>query len=437
MMIRMNSNTSDWNIWIKGMMMRCIIAVGVLVVLFTGVVRGQFKQAITGADFDRWVMAQHVELQQVLDQTVPANSGCFVTGPLQPTLESFPEYEKVYHAVRVVCPSLESVDSIAELFTGNEKFDIVGASTYIDDASDDLPGFRGVLVRLNWQDTTAHMALLTIQQLRFLIWGQRSLLTARMVTDSVRLAEYAHAVSDYLYSLDVHRDATVPDAGIYGLPDSIALLAPDPDYIIQGYQNYKDFLHSYRAIYTEYASGVLEFIPGDSLLTAIKNESPSAAFPNKEAPRLQEELEEFYERGGDPRVMETLTRTGFDSLRPGEYFFAVALDGEIRFGRELLREEVQRIETETGRKVPRGNHAFLFPGEPLLTAGAFFVERDERPRLTAVNAQSGHYFYSNVTETIHEDIAERSNYYLSTIGHFFEALDSLGINHDNVLISKF
>ena len=157
----------------------------------------------------------------------------------------------------------------------------------------------------------------------------------------------------------------------------------------------------------------------------------------KEAARLQEEYQEFFERGGDIRVMQTLTKEGFDTLRTGEYFFAVGLSGKIRFGRELLRKEVKRIEQETGRKVPRANHAFLFPGEPVLTAGAFFIDERAPTKLIKVNAQSGHYFYSNVTETIREDIAERSDHYLLTLGHLFRSLDSLGIPYDGILISKF
>jgi hypothetical protein len=112
------------------------------------------------------------------------------------------------------------------------------------------------------------------------------------------------------------------------------------------------------------------------------------------------------------------------------------MNGTVRFGRELLREEVKRLEKETGRKVARANHAFLFPGEPVLTAGAFFIARDSLPHLVEVNGQSGHYFYSNVTPTIREDIAVRSNSYLLTLGHFFRALDRLGIPYDGILIRK-
>ncbi|UCE24832.1 MAG: hypothetical protein JSU74_01920, partial [Candidatus Zixiibacteriota bacterium] len=156
-----------------------------------------------------------------------------------------------------------------------------------------------------------------------------------------------------------------------------------------------------------------------------------------EAPMLQHEYRKFFDRGGDTRVMETLTQAGFDTLAEGEYFFAVSLAGKIRFGRELLRAEVEHLEKQTGRKVPRANHAFLFPGEPVLTAGAFFIEKDDVPKIARVTAQSGHYFYSNVSKTIREDISQRSDHYLLTLGHFFGALRDLGIPYDNILISKF
>ena len=92
---------------------------------------------------------------------------------------------------------------------------------------------------------------------------------------------------------------------------------------------------------------------------------------------------------------------------------------------------------ETGKEVPRANHAFLFPGEAILTAGAFFVDvENDSPVLTRVNAQSGHYFYSNVSSSIQNDIAVRSDEYLLTLGHFFIALESLGIPYDAIRVSK-
>ena len=74
--------------------------------------------------------------------------------------------------------------------------------------------------------------------------------------------------------------------------------------------------------------------------------------------------------------------------------------------------------------------------EAVLSAGAFFIDDVTEPKLVKVNAQSGHYFYSNIQETIREDIAKRSDYYLLTLDHFFKALDRIGIVYDDILISK-
>ena len=299
--------------------------------------------------------------------------------------------------------------------------------------------------------------LLTHHQNRWFIWAQDSLRSIAGEFSKPKVINipgphldtplklYAQEVASYLSALDQgFSDFEEPMASTYGLDSTIDFYAPPADYVIQGYANYKGLLHEHADIATDFARGILAFIPTDSLLGAFKANAPHMAFPNKEQAALQHELRKFFERGGDMRTMHTLTAETFASLPTGEYFWGMNVAGQIRFGRELLREEVERIEAETGRKAPRANHAFLFPGEPLLTAGAFWIEAEPEPgvlshdtRLTEVTAGSGHYFYSNIQPTIREDIAERSNEYIWTLGHFFRALDSLGIAYDNVLIRKY
>ncbi|MCH9025175.1 MAG: hypothetical protein IH931_07555, partial [candidate division Zixibacteria bacterium] len=242
---------------------------------------------------------------------------------------------------------------------------------------------------------------------------------------------------DYFYEIDKgNLDAPEPKAVDFGLEESFDLYAPAPDYVIQGYQNYKDYLKSHAEIITSNLSEILAFVPTETGLDRLKSEAPDIAYPNKEFPLLQEEFRKFIRRGGKMDYMRTLTKEVFDTLKTAEYFFAVGISGKVRFGRELLREEVKRIEAETGQKPARANHAFLFVGEPILTAGAFFIENEGEPRIVEVNTRSGHYFYSNITATIREDVAERSNDYFMTIGHFFRALDSLEIVYHDVLLRK-
>jgi hypothetical protein len=375
-------------------------------------------------------------LQARLTAAIPASEGCFVTGPLDPLFAYDVATHSIYHSVRIMCPSLAALDNALAALVADSGIEVIVRTEQTREPKrEHPPGYRGVLAEVG----AGHIVqFLTVQQLRWLIWARYALFVAPDSVNQEALDRYAIAVSDYLYDIEMGvENGLSPVAVDYGLPEELDLYAPAPDYVIQGYANYKAFLNQYRAIHTDYARGIVSFIPGDSLLTAFTLSAPPEAYPNKEAPKLQEEYREFFERRGNPRIMETLTGKGFDTLRDGEYFFAVNVNGQVRFGRELLREEVNRIESETGRKVPRANHAFLFPGEPVLTAGAFHVEHSEDgPRLVEVNGQSGHFFYSNIQPTIREDIAERSDHYLSTLGHFFQSLDSLGIRYESVLITK-
>lgn len=401
--------------------------------LCTPAVAGQGLEPWEGETFEQAIAAQNGGLQDTLRLIIPDHFGCLVTGPLDITL---PDSAFGFHTVRIVTPDIQLQERTLEQL---ERSDLLSV-TRVDRAYDTSfaafpPGIRGALVIL---EDGREISVFTAAQLRFLLWYRDNLHPMLSDVDTADAWPYARAVSSYLDAIEMEEPATPPVADSFGLPATVDLYAPAPDYVIQGYQNYKDFLQAHAAIYTDFVKGVLGFIPTDSLSFILKATAPKAAFPNKEFPKLQEELREFFERNGDFATMQTLTRAGFDTLRNGEYFFAVGLNGTVRFGRELLREEVKRIESETGKKAPRANHAFLFPGEPLLTAGAFFVHVvDSLPRLSELNAQSGHYFYSNVTPTIREDIAEKSDYYLLTLGHFLDALDSLGIDYSGVLIRKF
>jgi hypothetical protein len=390
---------------------------------------------ITGARFDSLIAAQNVEVQKELEKVFPESEGFFITGPLNSS--------DFFDEIRIICPNIESFKIYAQksselgkpmiLYFPDLDYDHMWKVQY---RRFDYNVEEGIF-NTSEQNPHGRISLLTIQSVIYQLWinGIDYEFLNNLPTDSIFL--YPNAVWEYLYNLDTGTTYIDPPKALdYNLPEEFDLYAPSPDYVIDGYQNYKDFLYSHAEIKTEFVSGITAFIPIDETLQSMKDNAPKAAFPNKEWPKLQEEYKKFFERGGDIRVMQTLTAEGFDTLQSGEYFFAVGLSGKVRFGRELLREEVDRIEKETGKKVPRANHAFLFPGEPILTAGAFFIDEHGENKLIKVNAQSGHYFYSNVSETIREDIAERSDYYLSTLGHFFKALDRLGISYENILISK-
>lgn len=412
---------------------RLVLLYAISLSVCCGAAHGQ-PNPIDSADFEMFIGSQHIEMQNTLRSLVAECEGCAVLGPLDPLMPRHPE--KVgYHEVRLVCDSLASAKRVVERLRATDSLDVRSVWWFLDQVADSGPyGFRGAIVLF---DHRPAVSVTTVNQARYLIWARAHIAGLGDGSGNRSLREYARALSDHLYALDKgYTDSQPPSASEFDLPDDVDFYATPPDYVIQGYQNYRNYLYAHAEIRTDFATGILSFVPGDSLIGALKANAPRALFPNKEAPMLQHEYRKYLERGGDTRAMQTLTRDGFDTLEAGEYFFAVGASGVIRFGRELLRQDVERIERETGRKVPRANHAFLFPGEAILTAGAFWIERGAMPKILEVNAQSGHYFYSNVSTTIRDDIAHRSDFYLSTLGHFFKALDSLGIPYERVLISK-
>ncbi len=365
--------------------------------------------SITGDDFDTLMAWQRPELQAQLDSFIDCPD-CWVTGPLASD-------RKFTRAP----------------MTWSHETSRFGRVTIICQGDSSHGETKRLLIECYGHVSDGRSPVLPLGYVRFNIWYKH------LLYDSIAMPEsYRDAVRSYLgQASSGHFDAIPPKAVEYGLPPELDFYPERPPYVIEGYQNYKDFLHSHAEIETEFISGVTAFVPTLETLDRLRKNAPREAFLNRETEKFQEEFREFLERGGQMSILQTLTREGFDTLKAGEYFFAVGMSGRIRFGRELMREEVKRIEEETGHKVPRANHAFLFPGEAILTAGAFFISDCEPGKISKVNAQSGHYFYSNIRPTIREDISEHSNYYLTTLGHFFNALDELAIPYDGIVVSKF
>lgn len=421
----------------KLMTRRAVLTVLTAVILVSPAQAGR-NDPVTGENLDYWINQQHPALQAKLMALLPESDGYFVTGPQNDPAMS-DDTAKIEAPLRILSTGIAPLADIIETIRADSTLEIDidngHNGTWERPLVDRLSTGKVITFTVTHRSgEKAFVRFSAWQQMRLCLW-----LAARPTPLPSKMEWYARELSDHLWEVNRGKlDADPPGVSEYNLADSVGFYAEPPDYVIEGYDNYMNFLHGHTAIYTEFARGVTAFTPSDSLLEAFKANAPDEAYPNKEWPMLQREFRKFFERGGDPAVMQTLTRGGFDTLQAGEYFFAVGLTGKIRFGRELLRSEVQRLEEETGRKVPRANHAFLFPGELVLTAGAFFVEDGETgPRLRRVTAQSGHYFYSNLQETIREDIAVRSNRYLLTLGHLFVSLDSLGIPYHDVLISKF
>lgn len=400
----------------------------ILILCILGVSLFAAEPPVNGRELDIWIDKQNLMLQDTLSVLLPESDGFMITGPLDP-FTNVQAGDILYGNVRVVAADI---------------YGVVRAKAVIDRA------FTSVQAVKRWKpvcgemayelvvgDQTFHAILTTIQQTRYHIWLNEVVAEGYLDEPPPARSSYSSALCGYLAAVDSGFVTVEPPAAdSFGIDPKFDFYAEPPDYVIQGYQNYKDFLYSHAEIENEFARGIYAFVPTEATLRSMIDGALPEAYPNKEAAMLQHEFRDFFERGGDMTSINTLTAEGFDTLSTGEYFFCVGLSGRIRFGRELPREKVREIQERTGRKVPRANHAFLFPGEPVLSAGAFFIDEDFDSKLVKVNAQSGHYFYSNINESIREDISERSDRYFKSLGHFLRALDSLGIPYGEVLLSK-
>jgi hypothetical protein len=404
---------------------KSIISTVCLLILIFSVHSGS-SDPIKNADFENLTNAQNAEFQKELRNIFPESKGFMVSGPL--CHYDFSDSIKFQCGkIRVICADAYVFDEGLKMAESDKRFSLYDTRYPFEK-----------FFEFKDSDIVDTFKLETFQSVRYDIYihsiegpldAEDNFNPQRDGPDDGERME----MWQYFVQIDSGRVPAVSDLDAAVLD---ALYPPPPPYIIEGYQNYKDYLYSYSEIRSDFIQGVTAFIPTPGTLQWFKDNAPEQGFPNKEAAIVQREFQDFFDRGGDIRVIHTLTRESFDSLESGEYFFAVNPAYIIRFGKEIDRTEVARIESETGKKVPRANHAFLFPGECILAAGAFFIDSNREVKLVKVNAQSGHYFYSNLNESIKEDISEGSDHYLLTLGHFFKALDILGIPYQNIMISK-
>ncbi len=418
-----------------------MLLIALCIILGTPLQAQAFQPMVTGTAFDSLIAVQDTAFQNHVRGLFKNGDGYLMTGPMDPLFDGPPDSRMIYHSHRLTCPDHASISKAVAALRSDTAIRIIDYRECLTGRCNDMPqGYRGALLWIDWRGDIHILQLNSIQQTRWLIWAKPYLVHSDWSFTFDKLGAYADALADFLFASGRGwSDFKRPDASLLGLPDSLDFYRPQPDYVIEGYQNYKDFLKRHRPMYTDFARGVLSLVPSDSLLAALAADPPYIAYRNKEYRALQHEFEKFITRGGDFRDIAVLTKTVLDTLSPGEYLYAVGASGLIRFARELTREEVHRIEEQSGQKVPRINHAFLFPGEAILIAGAFFIEHSEDgiPYFHKINAQSGHYFYSNLTPTIRTDISEKSNTYILSLGHFFRALEREGISVSDALISKY
>jgi len=231
------------------------------------------KDPVEGEQFQKYVELQNFDIQDEIRSSHTEEEGFIVAGPLDPNLSVTSNYFPLFSSVRVICPNFNSLEDIVIAFSGIVDSAFKVLSDQLASPGDDyLTGCRGALISITRDGQESFVQYQTLQQLRYLVWAKRHLSNTGILDKSSNLGKYAAAVSDYLYEIDLgNLDAAEPKAVDFGLEESFDLYAPAPDYVISGYQNYKDYLKSHAEIITSKLSEILAFVPTVSGLDRLKS----------------------------------------------------------------------------------------------------------------------------------------------------------------------
>jgi hypothetical protein len=373
-------------------------------------------------------------LQNLLEPLLPDSLGFRVTTPLDLSFRGNPDLALLLRTVRVVCPDLTSLQRAIRVIKDTKAFKITNLQHDIEKARKTAPaGYRGAIVRFKSENQESSVQILTLQQLRWLIWAKGVYGEKTQKLEPKSLQAYAIAVSDYLDALDRGTaDPATPKAVDFGLSESVDLFPPIPTPSNQG-ARYEELIHANAEIKTEFARGITAFIPTESTLEGFISAAPRESFVDREAVMFQWHFRQYAIANGDLQSLQTLTARSLAALAEGEYFFAVGLDSTLRCGQMPTFMEAKTRQNRTWK----GYEAMLFPCEPVLTAGTFVVERIPWVHLARVTVNSETYFFSSLSPTVEEEITSRSDHHLLTLGHFFRALQRMGVPCRGILISKF
>ena len=117
-------------------------------------------------------------------------------------------------------------------------------------------------------------------------------------------------------------------------------------------------------------------------------------------------------------------------LRPGLYAFVVDRYGFLRVG------PIDRsgIPTRTD-----ATSAMLAQGDPVLVAGQLVITTDggASVRIREININSEEYFFSNLSMSLYQDVEDRSDRYVISLGHALKALDLGRVPRDDIVLKKF
>jgi hypothetical protein len=373
----------------------------------------------SGSRLDSTSAGEDTSLTRFITDILPDSTYFCIAGALDPNRNAASETALLFETVRIICPDLTAMQQAVRALKDCKEIKIKKLRHDIEKArTADPAGYRGITVRFVWQDQEKSIQLITFQQLRWLLWAS-TIPSNDSKADTKAGRSYAIAVSDYLDSFDRGASlAKIPLATDFGLPQRYDLYQPLADDEIA-------FTDAVAEITTSFANGITAFSPTDSALTEFKQLATGETFTESDRSMLQWQCREFFSSGQGLADIKTLSSESLRQLEPGSYAFAVGADSTVRFA---------KITQPNARRWSQSPHALLFCNQPVLTSGNFGIERDTTAHIARINICSHTLLGNLATETEPRRLSDRR---LTTLGHFFQALDRLGIPHHGILISKF
>ncbi len=369
-----------------------------------------------------------------LNRHLPTDSGFFVLGPLDLSAE-FPDTTDLMRTtIRIIAPDPDGSRRV----TGRLWVPTGGVALEELQPSDTLPhelppGYPGRFLKGTIVGEDVMVQVFTVQEHRWLLWAKRAQIDEITEPVSGPVADYARAVTRYLAAVDSGQEVSGPPLAVqYGLEPLYDLYANPPAPVIRDRQGYLGLLNSHRTftLGTE-VKDVYGFIPGPLLLSWMEEQAADVLFPNRNGEvALQYRYMGFAEDTGSWSGRPVLTAATLPGLRPGLYAFVVDRYGFLRVG------PIDRsgIPTRTDATA-----AMLAHGDPVLTAGQLVVTTDGGPpvRIRELNINSEEYFFSNLSMSLYEDVEDRSDRYVISLGHALKALDLGRIPRDDIVLKKF
>jgi hypothetical protein len=373
----------------------------------------------TGGQLASTPIADDTSLTRFVTAILPDSTYFCIIGALNPTRDGTSETALLFRTVRIVCPDLTAMQKAVRFLKDCKEIKIKKLRHDIEKArSTDPAGYRGITVRFVWQDQEKTIQLLTFQQLRWLLWASTILPNDPKAETKANLS-YAIAVSDYLDAIDRGESPTkIPRATDFGLPPRFDLYQPLADDEIA-------FTDTVAEITTSFVRGITAFAPTDSALAEFKLLATDETFAEADPSMFQWQCREFFSSGQVLPNIKTLSSEGFRQLVPGNYAFAVGADNTVRF------TKITESNTRRWSQLP---HALLFCNQEVLTSGNFVIEYDPIVRFSRVSIRSHTLLGNLATQAEPRQLSDQR---LTTLGHFCQALDRLGISYHGILISKF